>query len=52
MSVIVPYSEKNLTIFHKICELDKEFTKATDVEQKEAIIEMANKLCEKLELVI
>lgn len=50
--ISVPITETNTKIYLDLVELDKQFQQTQDHHQEQAIIAMANKLCENLELSI
>ena len=48
--ITVPITQQNQEIYQELLVLDKDFQKCTDDVERDAIIKMANALCEKLEL--
>lgn len=48
--ISVPITPKNQEIYQELLVLDKDFQKCTDDVERDAIVEMANALCENLEL--
>lgn len=48
--ISVPVTPQNQEIYQELLVLDKDFQKCTDDVERDAIIKMANALCEKLEL--
>ena len=48
--ITVPITQQNQEIYQELLVLDKDFQKCTDDVERDAIIKMANALCENLEL--